>query len=38
MKSNIDQFSSGDLSPDAWIQKYREALVSPEMASRLGKK
>lgn len=38
MKRNIDQFSAGDLSSDIWIQKYREALGSHEMASRLGKK
>ena len=37
MKKNIDIFASGDLSPEIWIQKYREALGSKEMARRLNK-
>jgi len=37
MKKNINVFASGDLSPKIWIQKYREALGSEEMARRLGK-
>ena len=37
MKKNIDIFASGDLSPEIWIQKYREALGSTEMARRLNK-
>lgn len=37
MKKNIDAFASGDLNPEIWIQKYREALGSKEMARRLGK-
>jgi enoyl-CoA hydratase/carnithine racemase len=37
MKRNIDEFASGSLNPEIWIQKYREALTSKEMARRLGK-
>lgn len=37
MKKNIDLFASGDLSNEIWIQKYRDALGSKEMARRLGK-
>ena len=37
MKRNIDAFVSGSLNPEIWIQKYREALTSKEMARRLGK-
>lgn len=37
MKKNIDAFASGDLSSEVWIQKYREALNSREMARRLGR-
>lgn len=37
MKKNIDSFAAGNLSNDIWIQKYRDALGSKEMARRLGK-
>ena len=37
MKKNIDSIAAGDLSNDIWIQKYRDALGSKEMARRLGK-
>ena len=37
MKKNIDSFASGDLSYEFWIQKYRDALGSSELAKRLEK-
>jgi len=37
MKKNIDSFASGDLSNEFWIQKYRDALDSTELAKRLKK-
>ena len=37
MKKNIDSFASGDLSYESWIQKYRDALGSSELAKRLEK-